>query len=170
MNKPKKNMRRMRGFERASGLLDARIRKAGESRGFEGLRLLTHWAEIVGEELSRMARPVNVSYARGGFGATLTVLSTGSNAPMVQMQTEILKERVNACYGYAAIRHVRVTQTSPRGFAEHQSAFKAEPARSEPTAAAKSDAKSAAADVTDGDLRRALEELGANVLSRQKSR
>ncbi len=45
--------RRMRGFERTSGLLQDRIRKAGETRGFAVARLLTHWAEIVGEEIAR---------------------------------------------------------------------------------------------------------------------
>ena len=52
--------RRMRGFEAASGLLKDRIRSAGESRGFAVTRLLTHWPEVVGEDLARVTRPVKV--------------------------------------------------------------------------------------------------------------
>ena len=59
-----------KGFKRTATLLGDRIRKAGESRGFAVSRVLTHWAEIVGSDLAQMCRPVEVSYGRGGFGAT----------------------------------------------------------------------------------------------------
>lgn len=161
--------RRKRGFEHASGLLAARIREAGESRGFAVSRLLTHWAEIAGADIAGIARPVNVSYARGGFGATLTVLTTGAQAPMLEMQKEALRERVNACYGYAAITRIRITQTAPTGFADGQVAFAPAPRRApQPDPAARSAAQAAAAPVTDEALRRALESLGENVLSRKR--
>ncbi len=67
--------RRTKGFERTSGLLQGQIRRASESRGFAESRVLTHWAEIVGETVSNMAIPVKISYAQGGFGATLTILT-----------------------------------------------------------------------------------------------
>jgi hypothetical protein len=77
--------RRSRGFERASGLVVDRVRKAGEGRGFAVARLLTHWSEIVGPETAALARPVRVSYGKGGFGATLTLLAGGGAVPLVQM-------------------------------------------------------------------------------------
>ncbi|MDF0602471.1 DUF721 domain-containing protein [Psychromarinibacter sp. C21-152] len=172
MTKPHgKDPRRMRGFERASGLLSTRIREVGEKRGFAVSRLLTHWAEIVGEETAAIARPVNVSYARGGFGATLTVLTTGANAPMLEMQKDRLREKVNACYGYSAIARIRITQTAPTGFAEGQAQFapapKAEPKAPDPEL--RRAASEAAAPVSDDGLRRALEALGENVLSRHRN-
>ncbi|MGB5558871.1 MAG: DUF721 domain-containing protein [Paracoccaceae bacterium] len=164
------NKRRTKGFERASGLLQGQIRRATETRGFAESRLLTHWAEIVGESVSNMAIPVKISYAQGGFGATLTVLTTGANAPMLQAELPKIKEKVNACYGYAAIARIRITQTAPTGFAEGQVAFKpapkAEPAAPDPAITAT--ARDVAADVTDDSLRHALEALGQNVLSRPK--
>ncbi len=66
--------RRMRGFEPASGFLREPVRHAGESRGFAVARLLTHWPEVVGEDLARMTRPVRIGYSRDGLGATLTLL------------------------------------------------------------------------------------------------
>ena len=86
-------------------------------------RLLTHWAEIAGEDLARITRPVKIGYARDGFGATLTLLTTSAQAPMVQMQLPQLRERVNACYGYNAISRIALTQTAPTGFAEGQAEF-----------------------------------------------
>lgn len=159
-----KQMRRGRGFQRASGLLAERIRKAGETRGFAVARLLTHWAEIVGEETARMARPVKVSYGRSGFGATLTLLVPGSLAPLLQMRLPEIQKKVNACYGYAAISHVRVTQTAPEGFAEASAEF--EHAAKTPAPETCAMARSMSSDVSDPNLRAALEALGQNVLSK----
>ena len=103
-----------RGFAQASGLLQSRIRGASEARGFAVTRLLTHWAEIVGEDTARIAQPVKVGYGRDGLGATLTLLTTGAQAPMLSMQCEAIRERVNACYGYRAIAKVRITQIRRR--------------------------------------------------------
>ncbi len=162
--------RRIRGFERTSGLVQGQIRKASEKRGFAETRLLTHWVEIVGEDVSNMAIPVNVGYAQGGFGATLTLLTTGSFAPMLQAELPKIKDKVNACYGYAAIARIRITQTAPTGFAEGKVAFrpapKATPVGPDPKTAAA--AQEVAAKVNDDSLRQALEALGQNVLSRNK--
>jgi hypothetical protein len=157
-----------RGFRRASGLLAHRIREAGESRGFAVSRLLTHWAEIAGPDMARVAKPVEVTYGRGEFGATLTLLTSGAQAPMVQMQTEKLRERVNAAYGYAAIAKIRITQTSSTGFAEDAAPFGAAE-NTDPQPETVAQAKARASGVRDTDLREALSRLGAQVLSRHSS-
>ena len=171
MSRPiNKSNRRMRGFERTSGLLQTRIRKVGEKRGFALARLLTHWAEIVGEDTARVARPVKVGYGKGGFGAALTVLTTGANAPMLAMQKEKIREKVNAIYGYAAISRVVITQTAPTGFAEGQVEFTPAPKTTpKPDPQTRAAARDAVAPVANDDLRAALEALGENVLSRTKS-
>ena len=167
--RPNAPIRRMRGFEATAGLIRDRIRAAGASRGFAVTRLLTHWPEIVGAEVARVARPVKVGYRRDGLGATLTVLTTGAQAPMLEMQKETIRERVNACYGYAAIAKVLITQTAPSGFAEGQVAFDhAPPAPREPDPAVTRRAAEVVADVGDSGLRAALETLGRNVLARSR--
>ena len=162
--------RRKRGFERTSGLLQSQIRRVSESRGFAVSRLLTHWAEIVGEETARVALPVKVSYAQGGFGATLTVLTSGAQAPMLQADLPRIKDKVNACYGYAAIARIRITQTAPTGFSEGQIAFDPapKPAAVPPDPKITAAARAVAASVDNEDLRSALEALGENILSRSK--
>lgn len=161
-----------RGFARTSALLEQRIRKAGEARGFAVTRLLTHWPEIAGADIAAVARPVDVKYGRQGFGATLTVLTTGAQAPMLEMRKEMLRERVNACYGYNAISRVRITQTAPTGFAEGQARFDHRPDGPAPAAvpdpAVVRDAADAARPVADEGLRAALQRLAQNVLSRNR--
>lgn len=166
--------RRGKGFEQAAGLLSARLREVGEARGFAVTRLLTHWPEIAGEDIAQMAQPVKVSYAReGGLGATLTLLCSGAVAPMVQMRLPLLRDKVNACYGYNAISRIRITQTSPQGFAETQARFAhAQPATETPLPSPQVRQKVAETTriVADDSLRNALDQLGRNILTRQEKK
>jgi len=146
------------------------IRGATETRGFAQTRVLTHWVEIVGEAVAKIAKPVDVSYAKGGFGATLTVLTSGAQAPMLEMQKEQIRQKVNACYGYNAIARVRITQTARTGFSEGQLAFDHAPKKRQgPKPEAKIAAQHVAAPVENDALRLALEALGANVISKRPS-
>ena len=159
-----------RGFAQASNLLQPRIRAASETRGFAVTRLLTHWPEIVGQAVAGVARPVNIGYGRDGFGATLTLLTTGAQAPMLEMQKDQIRDKVNACYGYRAISRVRITQTAPTGFAEGQVAFAPAPkAQTAPDPAILAQAAEVAKDVTNTELRLALAALATNVLRKHKS-
>jgi hypothetical protein len=159
-----------RGFSRAATLMQTSIRHASEERGFAVTRLLTHWTEVVGEATAQIATPVNVSYGKGGMGATLTLLTTGAQAPMLEMQKEQIRERVNACYGYRAISRVRITQTAPTGFADGRVAFSPAPkAKKTPSEAVQSTAKSLSDGIESDALRTALATLGANVIHKQNS-
>ncbi|MGR3494917.1 DUF721 domain-containing protein [Citreimonas sp.] len=160
------------GFARTSKLVEGRVRKASESRGFAQSRVLTHWEEIAGADLAAITRPVEIRYGKGGFGATLTVLTTGGNAPMVEMGREALRERINGIYGYNAIARIRVTQTAPTGFSEGQADFvHRRPASPQgPSPQAQQQARAVAEGVGDEGLRAALERLAANVISRTETR
>ena len=169
MKQPRKTAT-TRGFARATTLMQTRIRNASEGRGFAESRLLTHWADIVGENVASCANPVNISYSRGGMGATLTLLTTGSMAPMLEMQKVQILEKVNACYGYRAIARVRITQTAPTGFADGRIAFKpAAKAPRAPDAETLTQARDVTTGIANDDLRTALEALAANVLHKNKS-
>ncbi len=164
--------RRMRGFEAAGGLLRERIRTAGESRGFAVSRLLTHWPEVVGAEIAAQTLPVKIGYAKGGFGATLTLLVRGASAPMLQMQLPRIREKVNAVYGYNAISRVILTQTAPTGFAEGQAQFTPapKPAPAPPAPEVVARAAATAEPITDEGLRAALEQLAQNVMTKSARR
>ena len=156
--------KRGRGFKHAGGLLNDQIRKGAHSRGFAEARLLTHWAEIVGPQIAKIARPGKVSYAKGGMGATLTVSASGANAPVVSMQADAIRTRVNACYGYNAIGRVRVDQSAwVPGMAETQADF----AHDRPAPSPK--ITHGIENVTDEGLRDALAQLAGNVLTIRKA-
>ncbi len=159
-----------RGFKRTASVLSEQIRKTGEARGFAVSRVLTHWAEIAGQDVAAIARPVNISYGRGGFGATLTILTTGAQAPMLEMQKHQLRDRVNAVYGYNAISRVRITQTAPTGFSEGQAQFTPAPKAGKPGPSPhiRAEAADLAHGVENEEFRAALERLGHTVLSKQK--
>jgi len=167
---PPRGKRRFRGFEPASNLLRDRIRSAGESRGFAVTRLLTGWGEIVGDDLARLTRPVKMSYPRDGFGATLTLLVRSAHAPMVEMQKPRLIDKVNACYGYAAVSRIALTQTAPTGFDGGQADFLTPPEPpGPPDPVIEAEARHSVASVGDDGLRAALENLTRNYLTRSAS-
>ena len=158
-----------RGFTQAGGLVGARIQKTGAARGFAQMRLLTHWEEIVGPEIARIAKPEKVSYARKGFGAKLTLLAKPAHAPELQMQLPRIKERVNASYGYCAIADIRITQSGEAtGFAESESGFTHDhPTPSLPPAKAEK-LRDEVSGVEDETLRALLKSLGENIMLTSK--
>ena len=157
-----------KGFARTSSLLRERIRETGETRGFAVTRVLTHWTEIVGEDMASICRPVDVKYGRQGLGATLTVLTTGAQAPMLEMQKDKLRARVNQVYGYNAIERLRITQTASTGFAEGQAVFAHKPKATPKnvTPEIRTEAARMAQTAQDSDLRDALERLSRNFLTK----
>lgn len=164
--------RRRRGFEAAASLLKQPVRKISETRGFALSTLLTGWDEIAGPNLAPLCRPVKVGYSKTGVGASLTLLTSGPHAPLVDMERETLRQRVNAAYGYNAISRIVIAQTAPGGFSEGAAQFETrKPAQ---TGAAKDEtacalAAQAAAVINDTDLRSAIERLGANILTRKRA-
>lgn len=160
--------RRKRGFEHAASVLDRGLRAPAEKRGFAEARLLTHWAEIAGEELAAIALPLRITYGRG-FGGTLVLMTTGAQAPLIEMRQAEIVTRVNACYGYRAVSRIQVTQTAPRGFAEGQIAFDTanRPARApEPDPARLAKAREGLDTIEDDTLRDALATLARNIVTR----
>jgi hypothetical protein len=163
MTKVDQPSRRFKGFEPAGSLLRQQIRKASEDRGFAVARLLTNWSEIAGPDVAPVTRPVKVSYAQTGFGATLTLLVKGASAPLIEAQLPQLKARVNACYGYNAIARIRLTQTAGELMGERPVVVPDAPE-------AVPESRQITAAIGDATLREALEALGNRVLSQTKDK
>lgn len=162
-----KQTSRRRGFAPASLLLSRQIQKVAETRGFAVARLLTHWPEIAGEELAAVTRPVRISHSRSFVGATLTLLTKGSAAPLVEMQRPVLLARINACYGYNAVQKIVITQTSASGFQESQSKFTAAPKKQTQVDPAIAELARRIADgFEDEKLAKAMHDLALNVSTR----
>ena len=182
-----------KGFLQAGSLLEVGLRQSMAKRGFGESRVLTHWAEIVGADIARIAEPLKLNYPKDGFGADLVVLCVGANAPLVQMQIPDIIERVNSCYGYRAITRVKVTQTRgkhgegkhasvahsamsqsnlptptglvPSGFAEEATPFQHRTKADILRVSKKQDMHRALANVQNPALKTALESLGESIFS-----
>lgn len=158
------------GFKQASALLKRSVQDVSSRRGFAQSRILTHWEDIVGQDIARIATPVKVSYTKGGLGATIVLLCSGVNAPLLEMQKPVIHERVNAVYGYNAISRVRITQTSAHGVDNTDELREKQKATSpQATVALEEKSKKMVESVENPRLSAALEKLAQNVLSRQKS-
>ncbi len=164
-------------FKPAADLLRSKIRELGEARGFSATRLLTHWPEIVGEQVAAIAKPLEIRHPRPRpgqppEGATLTVMALGAAALRLEMEKERIRERVNACYGYNAIAKLRIRQAGPEAFAEKGAAVAAS-ARPEKPEDVAQNLRAVAEPLADGvsntELRLALAALAANVLSKSRT-
>jgi hypothetical protein len=160
---------RRKGFRRAGGLVAPQLAAAAGRRGFAESRLLTHWAEIAGPDLAAVARPVKLTRGRGRVGGTLTILIDGAHAPQVQMLLPMLRERVNAACGHAAVGRIQITQTAGAGFAEPAAPYRPAPPPA-PAPERIAAVRQALSSIGDEGLRAALETLARNVLSRRSQR
>ena len=158
---------RKHGFKKASVLLKRNIQKASESRGFAQSRVLTHWSEIVGEEISSVSIPTKVSYKTDGLGATLTILTSGSSGPILEMQKEFIRTKVNAVYGYNAVQKIKITQSSPLALIrKNENPKRIILKKNKPEVEISTSLEKAINEIDDKNLRRALEELAINVFTK----
>ena len=158
---------RKHGFKKALVLLKRNIQKASESRGFAQSRVLTHWSEIVGEEISSVSIPTKVSYKTDGLGATLTILTSGSSGPILEMQKEFIRTKINAVYGYNAVQKIKITQSSPLALIRKNENTKSIISKkNKPKVEISTSLEKAVNEIDDKNLRQALEELAINVFTK----
>ena len=165
VRKPAKT-RRSRGFEPTALFVEDNLRTAAERRGFAVVRVLTHWPEVVGEEIGRISQPVSVAFDNRSLLATLTVSTPGACASELQMHVPRIVERVNSQYGYRAIADVKIVHSPTAGLREDARQVAQEfPVSREYRAKA----MAAVRGVADEALRRELQELGERVYAKTAS-
>ena len=158
---------RKHGFKKASVLLKKNIQKVSESRGFAQSRVLTHWSEIVGEEISSVSIPTKVSYKTDSLGATLTILTSGSSGPILEMQKEFIRTKINAVYGYNAVQKIKITQSSPLALIhKNENPQSVISKKNKPKVEISTSLEKAVNEIDDKNLRQALEELAINVFTK----
>ena len=108
-----------------------------------------------------------MSYKTDGLGATLTILTSGSSGPILEMQKEFIRNKINAVYGYNAVHKINITQSSPivlisknknsEGMVSKHKKIKVEISPS---------LEKTVNEIDDKNLRQALEELAINVFTK----
>ena len=81
-------------------------------RGFVNIDLIAHWAEIVGDDLSKGVIPVRLVFPqRQRTNGTLHVRTAGGAFALIfEHQKERVMERINTYFGYPAISQIRQVQ------------------------------------------------------------
>lgn len=100
---PRRNRTEAVGHESRSLAASAFARK-----GFSDPTLVLRWAEIVGPEVARLARPIRL--AEGPGGGTLTLRAEPGASVFLQHETPALCERINGYLGQPAVSRLRFVQ------------------------------------------------------------
>jgi hypothetical protein len=129
-------------------------------QGFASTELVTHWTDIVGQEIAAHCEPMRIKWPRGGDmeapePATLVLRVEGPVAIEIQHLSPVILERVNRFFGWRAVGRLALRQAP----LARRAAPPPRPAP-DPELAAR---LAATIDVADEDLRNALARLGAAI-------
>jgi hypothetical protein len=110
MNKP------VRSYPRPISDLVARcVGEAFARQGFASAELVTHWIDIVGEEIAALSEPMKLNWPRRREGeeaepATLVLRVEGPAAIEIQHLSPVILERVNRYLGWRAVGRIALRQ------------------------------------------------------------
>ncbi|MBX6425144.1 MAG: DUF721 domain-containing protein [Variibacter sp.] len=84
-------------------------------QGFASGDIVTHWAEIVGDDVAQLAEPLKLQWPRGGGEhasepATLVLRVEGPAAIEVQHLAPVILERINRYFGWRAVARIAIRQ------------------------------------------------------------
>lgn len=138
-------------------------------------KMLANWQQIAGEEMAALTVPVDLKFqrapkdaAKAGAKAGQAVLHLAvqpAYALEFSYQKDLLVERLNMFFGYAAIKDVKVVQHSE----VMNNKKTAVPPMPPLTALEESKLASLTAGIQEKDLQTALKNLGKAIISRAKS-
>jgi hypothetical protein len=142
------------------GLTKTAFRNTLGGRGFAEAGLITEWAAIVGNDVARMSRPVQLAFPRGERkGGMLTVECGGAAALELQHLKPQILDRINSHFGYAAVAELRFKQGSTPVKARSRSRMSVRDSKP-PTPAEIAETTAALAAVPDGEIKASLMRLG----------
>ena len=170
--KPKEEIRRRNGVARLSADLPALTKTAFRNtlggRGFAEAGLITEWASIVGADVARMSRPLQLAFPRGERkGGVLTLECGGAAALEMQHLKPQILDRINSHFGYAAVAELRFRQGSRPVSARSKSRIR----DSKPPTADEIAETTAAVDaLPDGEIKASLLRLGLAIRRDNRSK
>ena len=148
-----------------SDLLVNILKPAMQQHGLATSQLITRWAEIAGPDLASVTQPLRATWPRGDDSGNLNTGQPASGTLVLQVEpafaldvqheAQHILERVNALYGWKAMAKLSLRQGPVR---KKQQANGAPPLAAAPELP----------QVSDDDLRAALQKLGQNVASTGK--
>jgi len=140
-----------------------------ESLGKKSLlfgKLLSEWVHIAGEEIAAKALPIELKFAKKTNQKSQAVLHLAvrsGDALELSYQKQILVERLNVFFGYAAIKDIKIIQNSFIMNTKIPSSRKTRTLSPKETA----EINEAVEEIQENDLQTALKNLGKAIISRQ---
>lgn len=152
----------------ASPLADLVGRTVGDAckrQGFAAVEIVTHWPEIVGEELAKRSEPIKLAWPRRDDPDSVGVLQVrveGAYALEIQHLQPVILDRVNRYFGWKCAGRLAIRQ-GPVAFRR-----KRPEASKEPSAAEIENTRRAIGNFEDDALGHAVARLGALIRGRGK--
>ena len=140
-------------------LIGATLDPIARKRGLARAELLSWWPDIVGAAYAGRTAPERIRWPRDGDAATLFVRCDPSLSLQFAHETDRVRERVNAYFGYPAVGAVRVVQK----------AVGLEGRRQPPTVASSDQSRQETErriDRVEGPLRNSLRALARGIIAR----
>lgn len=100
----------------ASPLADLVGRTVGDAfakQGFAAAEIVTHWREIVGDDLAKRSEPIKLAWPRRDDPASVGVLQIrveGAYALEIQHLQPVIIERVNRYFGWRCVGRLAIRQ------------------------------------------------------------
>ncbi len=97
-----------KNFNKISYLIDEIVVNGAKKRGFSVSLILMRWKEVVGEYFYEKTIPLKITFNRNTNEGTLHVGINEAYAPEINLQKEILIEKVNRIYGKKIISKLKL--------------------------------------------------------------
>jgi len=124
--------------------------------------LTEHWEDIVGPRFARISTPLR--FLGGRDGRTLLIAAPGPAAALIAAAGQGIIDRANSYLGPGYIRHIKVQQTKMR---DSQLAGSKANRTKDLTPRQKDNLQLSLDNISDPDLKAALEKLGRQALSQK---
>jgi hypothetical protein len=143
-------------------LTKAAFRNTLGGRGFAEAGLITEWASIVGDEVARMSRPVQLAFRQGERkGGVLTIECGGAAALELQHLKPQILDRINSHFGYGAVAEIRFKQGAALGSGRPMTPRKGQKRDSRPpTPTEIAETTATVAELPEGEIKASLLRLG----------
>jgi hypothetical protein len=105
------------------------LKKALQKKGFRNHRIISHWKDIVGEDLARSVFPVQIVHRKGGKG-TLRLKVTPAVAFRIHHMQSLIIDSVNTYFGEKCIERLCLEQSTDNAqnrFLPYQNAHNSAP-------------------------------------------
>ncbi len=104
------NNKKYSGLRSVSNFFPKEVKNLLHKRGFFELELLKNWMEIVDKKYQKMSHPLKLKSGNNNNAANLIVKVDPSVAFGFEHDSEKIKQKINAYFGYTAINKITIIQ------------------------------------------------------------